>query len=159
MQLDKCPKCGFDIGRPAPDCPKCGILFAKFTPERKKVYASQVIVSTTMLSEPVETIGPVYAVTTNREGVLDRAAKQLGIDIRAIQGDEVVSALIFGDSVANFRAFPVAFKVCTEQLRREALALGADAVIGVRMNFDLDRSGVGLMAFTMQLFGTAVRRK
>ncbi len=159
MELDKCPKCGFAIGSPSPECPKCGILFAKFAPERKKLYASEVVVSTESLSEPFETIGPVYTVTTNRGSVLDMAARDLGIHSQAIGGGEIVSALVFGDSVANFKAFPIAFKVCTESLKKQAAALGGDAVIGVRMNFDLDRSGVGIMAFTMQLFGTAVRRK
>ena len=51
MELDKCPKCGFAIGSPSPECPKCGILFAKFAPERKKLYASEVVVSTESLSE------------------------------------------------------------------------------------------------------------
>ena len=62
------------------------------------------------------------------------------------------------DSLANYKAFPVAFAVCTEELRRQAAGLGCDAVIGVRMNFDLDRSGIGLQVFDMQLYGTAVRR-
>jgi uncharacterized protein YbjQ (UPF0145 family) len=91
-------------------------------------------------------------------GTLDAAAKKLGIDIRAISEGELMSALVFGDSSANFKAFPVAFAVCSEQLRRQAASMGGDAVVGVQMNFDLDRSGIGLSAFTMQLFGTAVRR-
>jgi uncharacterized protein YbjQ (UPF0145 family) len=92
------------------------------------------------------------------QGVLDAAAKRLGIDIRAVSDREVLSALTLGDSVANFQSFPIAFAVCVEQLKRQAAALGGDAVIGIQMNFDLDRSGIGLSAFTMQLFGTAVRR-
>src|SRR5450756_335667 len=130
MELSTCPKCGFEIGRPVPDCPKCGVLFAKFTPERKKTYASQVVVSTGSISEAFEMIGPVYTVTTNRGGVLDAAARELGISSQAITSDEVVSALVFGDSVANFKAFPIAFKVCTESLKKQAAALGGDAVIG-----------------------------
>ena len=153
-----CPKCNFKLPAPAPVCPKCGVIFAKWTPERRKVYPAQVVVSTTLLSEPFTTLGPVYTLTTNMKGTLDAAAKKLGVDVQAISNTEVLSAAIFGDSVANFQAFPVAFAVCVEQLKRQAASIGADAVIGVQMNFDLDRSALGLSAFTMQLFGTAVRR-
>ena len=154
-----CPKCGFRHTSAVPACAKCGIVFARFSPEKRRVYAGQVVVSTESLSEPVDTIGPVYAVTTNLKGVLDAAARKLGIDTRAVTDSEVLSALVFGDSVANFQAFPIAFAVCVEQLKRQAAAQGGDAVIGLRMNFDLDRSGIGLSAFTMQLYGTAVRRR
>jgi uncharacterized protein YbjQ (UPF0145 family) len=92
------------------------------------------------------------------KGTLDAAAKKLGVDVQAISNTEVLSAAIFGDSVANFQAFSVAFAVCVEQLKRQAASMGGDAVIGIQMNFDLDRSALGLSAFTMQLFGTAVRR-
>jgi len=153
-----CPKCSFQLPAPAPMCPKCGIVFAKWAPEKRKVYPSQVTVSTTLLSEPFTTIGPVYAITTNQQGTLDAAAKKMGIDIRAVSDWEFLSALSYGDSVASFQSFPVAFAVCIEQLKRQAANLGADAVIGIQMNFDLDRSGIGLSVFTMQLFGTAVRR-
>jgi uncharacterized protein YbjQ (UPF0145 family) len=153
-----CPKCGFHQLSPTPVCAKCGVVFARFSPEKKHTYASQVLVSTTTLAEAYETVGPVYAITTNLRGVLDAAAKKLGIDIRAVTDTEFLSAFATGDSVANYQAFPVAFAVCVEQLKRDAASLGANAVIGMRMNFDLDRSGGGLSAFTMQLFGTAVRR-
>jgi uncharacterized protein YbjQ (UPF0145 family) len=153
-----CPKCSFKLPAPAPVCPKCGVIFAKWMPERRKVYPAQVVVSTTLLSESFITLGPVYTLTTNMKGTLDAAAKKLGVDVQAISNTEVLSVAIFGDSVANFQAFPVAFAVCVEQLKRQAASIGADAVIGIQMNFDLDRSALGLSAFTMQLFGTAVRR-
>ncbi len=83
---------------------------------------------------------------------------KLGLDVRAITGEEVMGAFLLGDSVANFQAFPLAFTVCVEQLKRQCAALGGNAVLGMQMNFDLDRSGGGLSVFTMQLFGTAVKR-
>ncbi len=154
-----CPKCGFHNPAPVASCGKCGVIFARYSPEKQRVPAGQVVVSTATISEPFDTIGPVYAVTTNMKGVLDAAARKLGIDLQAVSDSEVMSALVLGDSVANYQAFPIAFAVCVEQLKRQAARLGADAVVGVKMNFDLDRSGVGLMAFTMQLIGTAVRRR
>jgi uncharacterized protein YbjQ (UPF0145 family) len=134
------------------------VIFAKWSLDKRRVYPAQVVVSTTLLSEPFTTVGPVYAVTTNMKGTLDAAAKKLGIDIQAVSSEELLSSAVFGDSVANFQAFPVAFTVCVEQLKRQAANMGADAVIGIQMNFDIDRSHSGLSAFTMQLFGTAVRR-
>lgn len=154
-----CPKCGFFHAAPADTCSRCGVVFARFSPEKRRVPAAQVVVSTTTLEEPFETLGPVYAVTTNLRGVLDAAAQKLGVNIQAVTDSEMLSAVVLGDSVANFRAFPIAFAVCVEQLKRDASRLGADAVVGMRMNFDLDRSGIGVQGFTMQLFGTAVRRR
>jgi len=153
------PNAGYDSPRRRiSTCPKCGLIFAKWTPERRKLYPSQVIVSTTTLAEPFETVAPVYAITTNQKGVLDQSARRLGLDIRAITDSELLSSLFLGDSVANYQAFPIAFAVCVEQLKIQAAALACNAVIGVQMNFDLDRSGIGFSIFTMQLFGTAVRR-
>jgi uncharacterized protein YbjQ (UPF0145 family) len=117
-----------------------------------------VIVSTDRLYEPFQTISPVYTVITNRGRVLDDAAKALGIDVRSFSGADLLSGLVMGDSVADYRLFPIAFTVCVEALKRGAAARGANAVIGLRMNFDLDKGGSGLQFFTMQLFGTAVRR-
>ena len=156
---DACPKCGQRLASPHDStCQRCGLIFAKWMPERRKLYPSQIIVSTTRLAESFETVAPVYAITTNQKGVLDQAAKRLGLDTRAITESELLSSLFLGDSVANYQAFPIAFAVCVEQLKIQAAALGCDAVIGIQMNFDLDRSGIGLSIFTMQLFGTAVRR-
>jgi uncharacterized protein YbjQ (UPF0145 family) len=154
-----CPKCGFQHPAPTEVCGKCGVVFARFSPEKVRIYAGQVIVSTTTLSEPFTTLGPVYAITTNVHGVLEAAAKKLGIEIEAIGTFEFLSAIQLGDSVVKLEAIPVAFTVCVEQLKREAAKIGGDAVVGMRMNYDLDRSGGGIQAFTMQLFGTAVRRR
>lgn len=156
--MNECPKCHAPVVSGADSCAKCGVILAKFSTEKARVYSSQVIVSTAVLHEPFSTVGPVYAVTTNRGGVLDRSAAKLGINVSGIGASDVFSAVLFGDSLANYKALPVAFAVCVEQLKRQAAAMGADAVIGVRMNFDLDRSGIGMQIFDMQLIGTAVKR-
>jgi uncharacterized protein YbjQ (UPF0145 family) len=154
-----CPKCNFRTDEELGTCPKCGVVFAKIGVHRARPPAALVTVSTAVLSEPYETVGVVYALTTNKNGVLDRAARELGIQSQAISGFEVATALLFGDSTANIAALPVAWTVCVEQLKRQCSSMGGDAVIGVRMNYDIDRSAIGLSVFTLQLYGTAVRRR
>ena len=154
-----CPKCGFELPGPMDSCPKCGVIIARFNAEKTRVPSAQVVVSTTMISEPFTVLAPVYALATNKHGQLDAAARKLGINVKSTTDFEVLSALFVGDSSANFQAFPVGWTVCIEQLKRQAASLGGDAVIGVRMVFETDRSGVGLSHFTMQVYGTAVRRK
>jgi uncharacterized protein YbjQ (UPF0145 family) len=153
-----CPKCNFDVEAGATSCPRCGVIFAKLGRDKQRISPSQIVVSTIQLSEPFRTIGPVYAMTTNKHGILDQAARELGIDFTALTSDEFFSALVLGDSTANVHALPVAWTVCLEYLRRQASRLGADAIIGLQMNYDVDRSGGGFTVFTMQLYGTAVRR-
>jgi uncharacterized protein YbjQ (UPF0145 family) len=154
-----CPKCGFQHTAPTEVCAKCGVVFARFAPEKVRISAGQVVVSTTTLSEPFTTLGPVHAVTTDNHGVLTAAAKKLGIEMEAIGAFEFLSAMQPGEARVKLEAIPVAFTVCVEQLKREAAKIGGDAVVGMRMNYDLDRTGSGIQAFTMQLFGTAVRRR
>ncbi len=157
--MSVCPKCSFQSPDGVDTCPKCGVIFARYSAEKTRVPSAQVLVSTTMISEPFAVIAPVYALATNKHGQLDAAARKLGINVKSTTDFEVLSALVVGDSSANFQAFPVAWTVCVEQLKRQAASLGGDAVIGVRMVFETDRSGAGLSHFTMQVYGTAVRRK
>ncbi|MBP9946336.1 MAG: heavy metal-binding domain-containing protein [Vicinamibacteria bacterium] len=157
--MNVCPKCSFQLPAPSDSCPKCGVIFARFSAEKARVPAAQVVVSTTMISEPFSVLAPVYALATNKGGQLDAAARKLGINVKSTSDSEVLGALFLGDSSANYEAFPIAWHVCIEQLKRQAASLGGDAVVGVRMVFETDRSGIGLSHFTMHVYGTAVRRK
>ena len=157
--MNVCPKCSFQLPAPSDSCPKCGVIFARFSAEKARVPAAQVVVSTTMISEPFSVLAPVYALATNKGGQLDAAARKLGINVKSTSDSEVLGALFLGDSSANYEAFPIARHVCIEQLKRQAASLGGDAVVGVRMVFETDRSGIGLSHFTMHVYGTAVRRK
>lgn len=154
-----CPKCSFQLPAPADSCPKCGVIIARFNAEKTRVPSAQILVSTTMISESFTVIAPVYALATNKGGQLDAAARKLGINVKSTADTELLGALFLGDSSANYEAFPVAWHVCIEQLKRQASALGGDAVVGVRMVFETDRSGIGLSHFTMHVYGTAVRRR
>jgi len=157
--VEACPKCSFQLPAPADSCPKCGVIIARYNAERTRVPSAQVVVSTTMISEPFSVLAPVYSLATNNHRQLDSAARKLGINVKSTTDFEIMAALFTGDSSANYQAFPIAWTVCIEQLKRQAASLGGDAVVGVRMEFETDRSGVGLSHFTMHAYGTAVRRR
>lgn len=43
MEKNQCPKCGFQLPRPAPECPRCGLVFSKYKPpaSRQKITAER----------------------------------------------------------------------------------------------------------------------
>ncbi len=55
----------------------------------------------------------------------------------------------------NHKNFEAAFFIAVEELKKKAFLLGADAVIGMRHDFDLDTNG--FQHFYLQIYGTAVK--
>ena len=62
---------------------------------------------------------------------------------------------LWGQWSASQNSWKMAFYICLEELRKEAAAIGADAVVGMRMDIDLDTNGI--QYFYMQMYGTAVK--
>ena len=63
---------------------------------------------------------------------------------------------LFESSNHHFN-FDIAFFIAVEELKERAALLGADAVIGMRQDIDLD--SVGFKYFYLQMYGTAVKLK
>ena len=53
--------------------------------------------------------------------------------------------------------FDRAFFIATEELKKRALRMGANAIIGMRQDIDIDSNG--FQYFYMQMYGTAVQLK
>ncbi|MDB4372159.1 GYF domain-containing protein [Mariniblastus sp.] len=126
--------------------------------------ASEIIVTTCDLKQDYEVIFPIYFQISNK-GIFSSKLKKLAKHYRSElshreSGDSgpsmgaLVDGLIGPASVGDAN-FETAFYISILEMRRIAAAVGADAVIGVRQDTDLDTTG--FQFFYMQMYGTAVK--
>jgi uncharacterized protein YbjQ (UPF0145 family) len=62
---------------------------------------------------------------------------------------------LYGEFSVGQSDFDKAFFIAVQELKKRAAMVGADAVIGMRQDIDLDTSG--FQFFYLQMYGTAVR--
>jgi len=143
-----CQECGWLIKDESLGyCPHCAP--ARVKAERKQAEATAmeaVLLSTTFvlpgrrISESLGIVGAEYVMSTNI--FVDWAA-----GIRDVVG---------GRSESYQRELRTAREECLRELRREALALNADGVVGVNFNYS-EISGGGKSMLFMVVNGTAVK--
>lgn len=139
-----------------------------------------IIVTTCDLKEDYEIIGPVYFQindsgnapvfgslikeykdeinewkakgqgSNDRENILEA----IGLLINLFDGPNLPNRDFVGNSHA---IFDVAFFIGLQELKKRAMLLGADAIIGMKQDIDLDTHG--FQHFYLQMYGTAVKRK
>ncbi len=127
-----------------------------------------IIVTTGELRKEYEIIGPVFFQVSNK-GILggrigsdlDELRDKYMNEIKEIEENELVKATgtdwgyLFGEVTVGQNKFEQAFYVAVQELKRRAQILGADAIICMRQDIDLDTSG--FQFFYLQIYGTAVR--
>ena len=134
-------------------------------------------VTTVDLKQPYRVIGPV-SVNTSNKGVFSSAyqklvrsyeedpyLKELVVrprteSVRGGEGGLLLLSLLLADTTAfegrvGQSEFDRAYYICVAELKRRAAELGGDAVVGMRMDYDLDTANFG--AFYLQMYGTAVK--
>lgn len=125
---------------------------------------SNIIVTTCDLKQDYEIIGPVFYQISNKgifgsklskmrkeyEGMF---AKQKNLDPN-VRADWSFLFLEWGVGQEEFQ---YAFYIACEEIRKMAKNMGADAVIGMRQDIDIDTNGFSF--FYLQMYGTAVRLK
>ncbi len=125
-----------------------------------------IVVTTGDLHQDYEIIRPVFFQVSNK-GIFsskfsklaakyDAELKQLEQNSKSVLG-ELAMGLIFDEWSANEGDFEKAFFMATEELKREALMLGGNAVIHMKQDIDLDTNG--FQYFYLQMYGTAVKIK
>ena len=76
------------------------------------------------------------------------------VNLAAVFSGNMQDRDLLGNGHSNFDQ---AFFIAVQELKMRAALLGADAVVGMRQDIDLDTNG--FQHFYLQMYGTAVRRK
>ena len=126
--------------------------------------SSPIIVTTGDLKRDYEVIGPVYFQVSNKgifSSALSKLVKKYSDKIAsmkrqgAISHDQADWGFLYGEWSVGQSDFEKAFFVAVEELKERARIVGADAVIGMRQDVDLDTNG--FQYFYLQMYGTAVK--
>lgn len=139
---------------------------------KKKVDTSEmvalnnIIVTTGDLKENYDVIGPVYFQVSNKgffSSTLSDLVNKYSEQIRVIKSEGSMSqdrsdwGFLWGEWSVGQSDFEKAFFVATLELKKRAKLLGADAVVAMRQDIDLDTTG--FQYFYLQMYGTAVKFK
>ncbi|MEY8303918.1 heavy metal-binding domain-containing protein [Anaerosalibacter bizertensis] len=127
---------------------------------------NNIIVTTGDLKQDYEIIGPIYFQVSNKgifSSSLSKLVKKYSKEISnmrkegTMSGEKVDWGFLYGEWSVGQSDFEKAFFVAVEELKVRAALLGADAIIGMRQDIDLDTNG--FQYFYLQMYGTAVKYK
>lgn len=131
-----------------------------------KEKTKEILVTTCDLKEDYEIIGPVYFQVSNK-GIFSSAYSELvrkySNKIAEMKRSGNLSkekadwGFLYGEWSVGQNDFEKAFYISVEELKKKAALLGADAIIGMRQDIDLDTNGFSY--FYLQMYGTAVKYK
>lgn len=132
--------------------------------EEREDAAEKIIVTTCDLKEDYEVIAPVYFQLSNK-GVFSSTYSELYQKYRdklyqkkkqgVLSDSKADWGFLYGEWSVGQNEFDKAFYIAVEELKVRAAALGADAIIGMRQDIDLDTNGFSY--FYLQMYGTAVK--
>ena len=123
-----------------------------------------IIVTTGDLKQDYIVLGPVYFQVSNKglfESALGSLKRQYKDEIQAMKSSGAMSAdradwgFLYGEWSVGQNDFEAAFFIAIEELKKRAAMVGADAVICMRQDIDIDTNGFAY--FYLQMYGTAVR--
>ena len=121
--------------------------------------AEHIVVTTCDISRPYEILGPVYVQISNVgwTSSLDKLEKEYQQRLENMEDKGTATKFSWKDSStwAWQTRFERAFFIATEEIKLRASVMGADAVIGMRQDIDLE--GDGSAYFYLQMYGTAVK--
>ena len=127
---------------------------------------NKVIVTTGDLKADYDIIGPVYFQVSNKGllgSTLDTLKLHYGIEIQKMKMQGTMSmnrsdwGFLYGEWSVDQNDFESAFYIATQELKKRACIVGADAVICMRQDIDMDPNSFGY--FYLQMYRTAVKLK
>lgn len=128
--------------------------------------SSKVIVTTGDINREYEILGPVYFQVSNKGlfgSTLKTYTKKYAEEIAARKRTGTMSydrpdwGFLYGEWSVGQSDFESAFFVATEELKKRGEMVGADAIICMRQDIDMDTNGFAY--FYLQMYGTAVKFK
>ena len=126
----------------------------------------QIIVTTGDIAQPYDILGPVYFQVSNKGLIsnhLSSLKQSYSAEIQRMKASGRMSAdradwgFLYGEWSVGQNDFEAAFFIATEELKKRAKMVGADAIIGMRQDIDMDTNGFAY--FYLQMYGTAVKFK
>ncbi len=125
---------------------------------------SNVLVTTGDINREYEILGPVYFQVSNKGvfgSALSSLVKKYKDQIASMKEQGTMSqersdwGFLYGEWSVGQSDFEKAFFVATEELKKRGEMVGADAIICMRQDIDMDTNGFAY--FYLQMYGTAVR--
>lgn len=130
---------------------------------------NEVIVTTCDLKQDYDVIGPVFYQISNKGIFGDKLSTmkkqykdQIRQDMQAGRLDRqrhVNWGSVFLEWDVGQEDFQFAFYIATEEIKKMAQKMGADAIIGMRQDIDINGDARGYAHFYLQMYGTAVQLK
>jgi len=126
--------------------------------------SKNILVTTADVHKPYEIIGPVYFQVSNKgvfSSQLGKLKKQYEEELKTLKAAGQTGekrndwGALYGEFSVGQNDFDTAFFVAVEEIKKRAALLGADAVVGMSQDIDLDTQG--FTYFYLQMCGTAVR--
>ena len=131
----------------------------------------KIVVSTGDIHQEYEIIGPVYFQVSNKPQGFDPSTLSEYQDIyldaieelrrsgelKETSEGSIKWGCVWGEWCLGQSNFDLAFFIAVEELKKRAVMLGADAIIYMRQDIDLDLQA--FQYFYLQMYGTAVRFK
>lgn len=123
-----------------------------------------IIVTTADIDRPYDVLGPVYFQVSNKGffgSALDSYVKKYKASLEKIKANGGTPegtdnwAFIYGEWSVKQSNFEKAFYIATQELKNRASLLGADAIVGMRQDIDVDTNEFSY--FYLQMYGTAIR--
>lgn len=125
------------------------------------------ITTTLDLKQDYEILGPIYFQISNKgffSSQLSKLSKIYENEIALKRKEQLMDnqkfdwGFLYGElSYGMQNEFDKAFYIAVRELEKKAIRMGADAVIGMRQDIDLDT--VNFQYFYLQMYGTAVKFK
>jgi hypothetical protein len=128
--------------------------------------STNIIVTTGDLKQSYEIIGPVYFQVSNKgmfSSALSKLVKQYEVEIAQMKKQGQMGetradwGFLYGEFSVGQSDFEKAFFVAVQELKKRASLIGADAIISMRQDIDLDTNT--FQFFYLQMYGTAVKIK
>lgn len=121
-------------------------------------------VTTGDIHRDYQIIGPVFFQVSNKgiiSSQLGRLKKKYQAEIEEMRKRGQVGppqadwGFIIGEWSVGQSDFELAFYIAVQELKKRASKLGADAIVGMRQDIDLDTNSFAF--FYLQMYGTAVK--
>ena len=165
--MRKCRFCGKEISAASRVCEHCGKDLFPGRPANvpnASAAPKPIIVTTGDIRRDYDILGPVYFQVSNKglfSSALSKLVAKYFAEIQAARQQGQVGAFrpdwgfIYGEWSVGQSQFEQAFFVAVQELKARAAMLGADAVIGMRQDIDMDTTT--FQFFYLQMYGTAVK--